>query len=306
MLTPAWVIGGAILMVAGVTGCRRGGDVAGDAEWWRLETERIGLAHQIELCEVRLAKAEARGAGHAEQEAVAARAALACERLSEQAAALEGEIEALSGRLVTAREGWLRERREAAVGKSFAEFRGAGGRGYRDVVVTRVTEIGIEFRHATGVARLAAADLSADQRDAFGLEAASALAALADERQAAEAYGSWVDQRVAAAAASGEAMGPVEERAEARVADAGPRLRSSLRDQPRTFGSGSIWSFRGSRSRCFEVRPSYYQVVPVCRSPVPVPGGGFQNFRVPGASWSFATGSGCRPMPRSLPFTTTP
>lgn len=294
VLTLAVAIGGTVLMVAGMTGCRRGAEVTGDPEWWRLETERIGLARKIELQEVRLAELEARGAAHAEQEAAAARAVLTCGRLTEQAAALRSEIEALSGRLVAARAGWLRERREAAVGRSFAEFRGAGGRVYREVVITRVTEIGIEFRHATGVARLAAAELSGDQRDAFGLESESALAALADEREAAEAYESWVDQRVAAAAARGEAVEPVEEVADTRVADAGPRLRSSLRDQPRTFGSGSLWSFRGSRSRCFEVRPTFYQVVPVCRSPVP------------GANWSFSTGFGCRPVPRSFPCITTP
>lgn len=311
-LTHAAFAGLGLLMVAGGVGCRRSSDVARDPEWWRLEADRIEVAQKVELQRLRLEKIESREGGHAEQEAEWQRGAAARERLAARVDELKGEIAARSEELEQARARWVRGNREAALGRSFATFRGAGGRSYEEVVITRVTDIGIEFRHATGIARLAATDLTAEQRDLFGLEVEVSGEALADEGEAARAYASWVDRRVAESTAREEAAADLGERdAPVRgplLADASPRSRSSLRDEPRSFGSSTLWTSRYSRWRYRDgYCPDYYYVAPVNRTVVYGAGSGFQNVRVPSANWSFTPNAPCVPTPvRPFNFTTTP
>ena len=301
-----------MVALLGGSGCRRGSDAAQDSEWWRLEADRIEVAQKVELQRLRLEKIESREGGHAEQEADLQRGAAVRERLEARVDELKSEIATRSAELEEVRGRWVRANREAAVGRSFANFQGAGSRSYQEVVITRVTDIGIEFRHATGIARLAASDLTAEQRDVFGLEADASGEALADERVAAQAYASWVDRSVAESAAREEeaaelvaADTPVRE---PLLADASPRSRSSLRDEPRSFGTSTLWSPRYSRSRYRDGYCSdYYYSTPVYRTTVYGAGNGFQNVRVPSANWSFTPNNRCVPTPvQPFNFTTTP
>jgi hypothetical protein len=116
-----------------------------------------------------------------------------------------------------------------------------------------------------------------------------------------------VDQRVAADAARGEAMEPVAEAAGPLLADASQGFRKSLRDEPRSFGRGSSWSFRYSRPRFYygDCASDDY-AAPVYRTAVQVPGCGIRNLRVPSANWSFTAGGGCGPLPRPITFPTCP
>lgn len=310
-LTPATLVGALALAVLGGSACRRSADTALDSEWWRLEADRIELAQKVELQRLRLDKIEARERGHAEHESAWERDTVVRERLAARVGELKGELAELSEQLEEVRARWVRAAREAAVGRSFASFQGAGGRLYQDVVITRVTDIGIEFRHATGIARVAASDLTAQQRDGFGLEAEASGEALADEREVARAYASWVDRRVASIAAREEEAAKVAEASvpdrEPLLADASPRFRSSLRSEPRSFGNSALWSPRYSRSGDCDYRSDFYYVAPVYRAPVYGSGAGFQNVRVPSANWSFTPNRGCVPTPvRPFNFTTLP
>lgn len=301
-----------MMAVLGGSGCRRGSDAVQDSEWWRLEADRIEVAQKVELQRLRLEKIESREGGHAEQEADLQRGAAVRERLEARVDELKGEIATRSAELEDLRGRWVRANREAAVGRSFENFQGAGSRSYQKVVITRVTDIGIEFRHATGIARLAATDLTAEQRDVFGLEADASGEALADERVAAQAYASWVDRSVAESAAreeeAAELVAAVAPAREPLLADASTRSRSSLRDEPRSFGTSTLWSPRYSRSRYRDdYRSDYYYVTPVYRTSVYGAGNGFQNVRVPSANWSFTPNNRCVPTPvRPFNFTTTP
>lgn len=301
-----------MMAVLGGSGCGRSSDAAQDSEWWRLEADRIEVAQKVELQRLRLEKIESREGGHAEQEADLQRGAAVRERLEARVAELKGEIATRSAELEDLRGRWVRANREAAVGRSFENFQGAGSRSYQEVVITRVTDIGIEFRHATGIARLAATDLTAEQRDVFGLEADASGEALADERVAAQAYASWVDRSVAESAAreeeAAELVAAVAPAREPLLAEASPRSRSSLRDEPRSFGTSTLWSPRYSRSRYRDGYCSdYYYVAPVYRTAVYGAGYGFQNVRVPSANWSFTPNNRCVPTPvRPFNFTTTP
>lgn len=289
----------AFVVVAGSGGCRRQEPVALRSECMRLEADRIELAQRVELLRLRLDGIEARERELAVREMERTRAERRRDGLVARAVALRAGIEAESARFAELRAGRLRGNREAAAGRAFAVFQGAGGRVYRDVVIQRVSDIGIEFRHASGSARLAAAELTAAQRDAFGLEAELANEALAAERRTAEAYAAWVDRKLARAAPrDSEAGRPAT--AAVSTAQAWPGFRGSLRDRPRSFGNRSSWPSPAG------VRTVWYHVVPVFQPPFR-DAGGYRNLRVPSANWSFTPRPPCIPTPvRVLPFPTIP
>lgn len=55
----------------------------------------------------------------------------------------------------------------SAVGQSLGTLKTRNGREYRDAVITRVTEVGLEIRHAHGTARLQAPDLDSSLQERF-------------------------------------------------------------------------------------------------------------------------------------------
>ena len=141
-------------------GCRENSEARLDPEWLRLEAERVKLVHQVELLNLRLSKVENHDVELAERSAgldgdVARRA-----RLKEQAEILKDQVAERAAEVERERKEMLHALRTESVGRSFDRLAGAHGRTFEEVVITRVTDVGIEFRHATGSARLPAAELT--------------------------------------------------------------------------------------------------------------------------------------------------
>lgn len=262
-----------------------------DPEWLRLEAERVKLAHQVELLELRLSKVDNREdelAGRSDEldQEVEYRALL-----GEKAALLKDEVASLEVSFEAVREGRLRELRGAAIGRSFPRLAGIHGRAFDSVVITRVTDVGIEFRHATGTARIAAAELTPDQQGQFGLDPATAGEAIEEERKLVQAYDRWIDGRMAVAKAEQEEVETARLAAEtsrrettvlaASAADSSRRTR--LRDEPRQFGSGrSIWyPYSYPRTRYYYTGTGYY-----CR-PSAYTARSYPNIRVASSNWSY-------------------
>ncbi|WP_193210501.1 hypothetical protein [Luteolibacter marinus] len=290
-------------------GCRKNSEARTDPAWWTLETERLELAQKVELLKVKLSKVENR---HQDVDGMVAELKQETDRrarLEDQVAALSAEVAELSSCFKRDREEWIRVARGKAMGRTFATFSGAGGKTYQDVEITAITDIGVEFKHATGSARLAATDLTWEQQAEFGVDPREAQEALVAERENAKAYGSWVDNRVASAMAKKEAAeaarvaaAPVKVRPQPVVASTSSSSSGSrLRDQARSFGRGNtIWYPSYTRVRY----PYGYGVSYGSRS--------YSAVRVPSSSWSFTpsrTNCYTRPpvvKPRSSSFYNTP
>jgi hypothetical protein len=161
---------------------------------------------------------------------------------------LKAEISGLVASVKKLHEQWVADTRAAAVGRSYASLSAKGGRTYEDVVVTKVSDVGIEFRHSTGTARLAVADLDPALHEVFALDSVGALAAIERERAAAQAYETWIDDRVATAKAeqkeearvaagreADRALEVAKARSQALAATEEPRSR--LHEEPRSVGS---------------------------------------------------------------------
>lgn len=282
-------------------GCRDKTGASMDPEWLRLEADRVKLAHEVELAKLRLSKVENRDG---ERAGLSARLDREVERhalLLEKAEILRDEVAELDVRLAGEREELLRSLRAAAAGRSFERLEGSRGRVFEDVVITRVTEVGIEFRHATGSARLAAADLTDSQQGQFGLDPGVAGEALEEEQAIARAYGNWVDGRVAVAKAEEKEAEAARLAAEAArpkvqpvVAAAAP-ARTRLRDEPRNVGRQTVWY----PSYYPRYRYSYYRSgYNPCYTPSPCVVPLIPGIRAASGSWSFSTrSSGCHPTP---------
>lgn len=274
-------------------GCRENSDARMDPEWLRLEAERVKLAHQVELMNLRLAKVENRDGEWAERSAgldeeVALRAVL-----KEKAEVLKSEVAERTAQVERERTELLRALRAEAVGRSFDRLAGVRGRTFEEVVITRVTDVGIEFRHATGSARLAAAELSSTQQGIFGIDPGIAGEALQEETAIARAYDSWVDERVAVSNAREKA-----EQAELLAAEAArPRpaapvvasvasARTRLRDEPRDVGREryTTWyPYSYSRYRYSYYGSSYNRYC----APSPYAVRSYPNIRVASSNWSY-------------------
>lgn len=298
-LALATLVGAQLLALFGGGCCRRSAVTALDLDWRRLEADRIQLAQRVALLRVRLEKIEAREKELAQLVSDSAHSSERLGLLLERADELRAGIEAESERLAQLREQRLQGNREASLGRAFEVFQGPGGRAYQDVVITRVSDIGIEFRHASGSARLTAAELTDGQREAFGLKSELSGEALAAERRTAQSYASWVERKLAQIATQ-EFSGERFAAAESPQALVKPVFRSSLRDQPRSFGN------RSPRSSRVRYRTVWYPAVPSVQT-LYCPSNGDQNIRVPSATLSFSMKPFCIPTPLcTLPVTDTP
>lgn len=232
--------------------CRKSAQARANSEWWELEAKRVQLAHRVEIQKIRLSKAEMERQGQDDIREDWARTTEYRSNLQDYAGQLREDVAQQEEQLAAQRSEWTRKARISAVGRTFDTLAGANGRTFKEVVITRVTDVGVEFRHATGTARLAADQLSLEQQEAFALDAAVAHEAIQEENDLASAFASWVDQGVAVAAEREEA------RQQALLAESNERLLSSsstvrssplaaapasaLREEPRPFGNGgSIW-----------------------------------------------------------------
>ncbi len=295
-LTPPRLLAVPVAVILAMPGCRKSSEARADPEWWKLETERVELAHRVELLEMRLSKIESRDGDFVEIEAQLNRDVERRAVLKEKAELLKAEVASRAEKFEGDRSDRLRTARGAAVGRSFDSLAGLKGRAYEDVVITRVTDIGIEFRHATGSARLPASQLTTAQQDSFGLDPRVAGTALQEEKAIATAYGSWVDDRVATsmalkeekeAAAAVAAAAVVRSRPATTVASVSDETssRTRLRDEPRSFGrSYTTWYPNYGRDYYYGYGSGHY-----CY-PSYTP-----NVRVPTTSWGVGVprSSGC-------------
>jgi hypothetical protein len=287
---PGWLVAPALALLV-LPGCRETSEARMDPDWLRLEAERVKLAHQVELMNLRLAKVENRDGEWAERSAgldqdVALRALL-----EEKVATLKSEVAERTAQFERERADLLLALRSESVGRSFDELAGARGRTFEKVVITRVTDVGIEFRHATGSARLAAAELTSTQQGIFGIDPGISGEALQQENAIAQAYESWVDERVTvsndrerareAELLAAEAARPRPQPVVASVASASTRLR----DQPREMGREryTTW-YPSSYSRS---RYSFYQPGYTYGTPSPYAVRSYPNIRVPSSNWSY-------------------
>lgn len=266
-----------------------------DPGWLNLEAERVKLAHQVELLELRLSKVANRDE---ERVGLSARLDQEAERhalLREKAGILKDEMAEHMVRMDRERTEWLQASRSEAVGRSFERLVGTRGRTFEEVVITRVTDVGIEFRHATGSARLAANELTSSQQGLFGIDPGIAGEALHAEKAVARAYESWVDERVAVAKAEHQVAESQRMAAEAARPKARPQpvvasvasANTRLRDEPRNVGRerSTIWypsSYYYSRNRY-----SYYRPGCTTYTPSPYAVRSYPNIRVASSNWSY-------------------
>jgi hypothetical protein len=112
------------------------------------------------------------------------------EEMRRQIAELKLEIGAVERDFVDYRDRYRRRAWAAAKGERLGEMRTAGGKFYRNVVVTLVTEAGLEIRHEDGIARIQAPDLEPKWHDRFQWDETRRQELLAREVQHAETHAS--------------------------------------------------------------------------------------------------------------------
>jgi hypothetical protein len=308
-ITPQRLLVVPCFVLLALPGCREGSEARMDPEWLNLEAERVKLAHQVELLELRLSKVANRDD---ERVGLSARLDQEAERhalLLEKAGMLKDEMAELTVRMDRERSEWLQALRSDAVGRSFERLAGTGGRTFEEVVITRVTDVGIEFRHATGSARLAASELSSAQQGQFGLDPGMAGEALQEEKAIARAYESWVDERVAVAKAEDRAAESERLAAEAARPRSKPQpvvaslasANTRLRDEPRNVGREryTTWyPYSYSRSRY----NYYYRANCATYIPSPYAARSIPNIRAASSSWTYTPrASRCTPTPVVIP-----
>lgn len=248
--------------------CKNNSEARNDAQWWRLEGDRVELAHDVDLLKLKLGNACAIKNQLAEAKAVVERNSDRLAELKADAGDLRGEVAYLASKTEQERDNWIRGTRAAAMGKEFGTLVGKNGRTYENVTITKITDIGIEFRHSNGSARLTAADLSVQQHAAFCLDPEVAFAALAQEKENAQIYEDWIGERIVVA---NEAKQAADDAAAARETErtlvaararsealqenfsAAAQTTSRLRQEPRSFGN-SYW---GGYSRTTYYYPDY-------------------------------------------------
>ena len=81
-------------------------------------------------------------------------------RLRDERAVLEADFSAYRAKY--RRKTWA-----AAIGEKLGQLNIRGGREYKDAIITRVTDAGLEIRHADGIARIQVSDLDRDIQDRF-------------------------------------------------------------------------------------------------------------------------------------------
>ncbi|MEM1083356.1 MAG: hypothetical protein AAGI48_04495 [Verrucomicrobiota bacterium] len=171
-----------------LSSCEDRGNERADADWWRLEADRIELESEVKLLKHRLSK-HSKGAEFdlhlaAESEANAT----ALESLNLVVMDLRRDIAEVTLEAEAFRAAATKQRRLAMVGRKLDELVGVGGRIYKDVEFTSVSDAGLTIRHSSGIARLVAEELTLAQQEEFGIDAEGSRAAIALERERALAY----------------------------------------------------------------------------------------------------------------------
>lgn len=172
------------LAILSMSSCDRSQENEASVEWWKIEGEKRKLGTELEIAQLRIADLE-----HQDSEVQEIKESR--KELSERLRSLQSELAELRQgnadlrsaiQIVANAKPWL-ERHAELRGDHLESLTSAEGRTYHDVQITRVTGIGLEFRHSEGVARLAASDLTLEQRQFFQLDLQRSAALLSIERE---------------------------------------------------------------------------------------------------------------------------
>lgn len=241
---PLWVV--SVVIAGSLSSCKRGSDARAEAEWWTLEGERAELAARVEILRMRVEAREEDSTKRAAVKLAHRTARDACAALEARAAELKAELPAMEAALERSWSEALADRRARQAGREIPVLRCAEGREFTQVHVIRVSEAGIEFHHATGIARLTADDLTAGQHEEFGIDAARAQDVIAAEHAATREYHRQVDivsartrekERREAAAEAQRRPAPVIAANTWNPTGLGSARRlSPLSESPRSFG----------------------------------------------------------------------
>jgi hypothetical protein len=311
-ITPLRLLSLPLLALAVLPSCKKNVGARMDPQWWKLEADRVELVQEIKLQKLRLGEEDVLREHAALKSRTSKNEALLAE-LQGNAAALRSEVANMAAAAAAERENWIASTRAAAVGRKFATFIGSGGRVYEDVTITRVTDVGVEFRHSDGSGRLLATEVSPEFHDDFGLDTIAALAALERERETARAYEAYIEDRMvvvnaerrkdeqeAAERETDRIVATARARSEAYSASLAAKESSNpLRESPRAFGSrgDTVWypgySYRYSRY------PRNYYYYSGGGSPV-------RNCNYARAFAVEVSGGGCGYTPRVTPVLSSP
>jgi septal ring factor EnvC (AmiA/AmiB activator) len=97
---------------------------------------------------------------------------------------LKQTLPALEAEFARYRSAYRDAARAAAVGESLGTLTVRGGREYRQAVINRVTDVGLEIRHENGIARVQAPELDQAMQDRFQWEDEARRAKLNEENAA--------------------------------------------------------------------------------------------------------------------------
>lgn len=300
-LPPPRLMIATLVILSLLPSCRESREARANSQWWELEAKRVALEHEVQLLDMRIGKIEAKRKAGQDMKDVLSRTAQHRSDLENHVAQLRQEIEQGEGEMTAMKGEWTRKVRAASVGRSLDSLSGTNGKVFSEVVITRVTDVGVEFRHSTGTARLSADQLGPEDRDSFALDTAIAQEAIQEESELAAAYDSWVDEGVAAnavreASRQEALLAEREDQRQLAVAQArASRVRadthdsgassSALRKQARAFGTGrTIWypSYRSYRTRYYYVPTRSY-----C-APTPYRVPATPSFRSASKNWTYA------------------
>lgn len=166
-----------------------------DANWWALECEREDLQGRLALQKLRL-EAKMGSQDGPESQVIREqvdRNAETLKALRQQVVDLKGEIAETRSAMLATRETHVRETRRLALGKEWAEFISKDGRMYEQVKVAAIDDGGVTLRHLHGSAKLRYTDLTEAQRQMFGIEQDTSMAAEEAEGRRTAAYHQWLE-----------------------------------------------------------------------------------------------------------------
>lgn len=231
-----WTHALAIAVVATTAvSCQRKVEVTADDEWNSLEAKRIDLAGREQVLRYRADRLDESEATYRGQMDALEQVRMRVTVAKDQRAGLEQEIDLVSKKFLADRTKRRMQVRAAIAGTRFAEFITTGGRTYHEVTVIEVVDSGVRIRHQDGTARMGCDDLTAAQRETFGLDLDLAQNAVAREDHADRTYHEAMARELEATAAQQPAPDsrPAPRPSTYVPARPSPFRQTSLSDPPR-------------------------------------------------------------------------
>jgi hypothetical protein len=260
-----------------VQACDRKAD---DTAWWEGEQEKAGLESRLDLLKYR--HSIFCGGSAKDTVSLSDQVALLTRKRDELAVErglLLTDIAALEAELSGSDRERMKRARAAALGKHFDRLTLVGGTTFENALVVKIEDLGVSIRHKHGAATLKYGDLSPAQREKFGLDAESALAAEIRDFQRQADYDRWMEKEMAALAvkhseAAARATLESERVSKLRTAVLA-KAQSDYQSRPLAkpaspIGSGSIWRrswYEGYYDYPYRRRSVVYYIPSNCYTP---------------------------------------